>query len=293
MSGFFCWLAINTKTKQMIDGVTSEFLKCINEPQAILKKVRDSMLPQQDEEMLKYANYWAIVTERHKQRGTYKKFIDFMKPERGLHLDIGTGAGGLIEEFPTSSVLAVDINHHCLKEAYRRIKATGKSVRKISGSYITLDKEGFHIEPQRVREVDLTQTNLVIDNIKSLANTKGILQHQGRQADGAVYALNGGHTDFLEMDAIPSQYDKIDDVARLCKHGAKLLLVLRDVNFENGSPFYDPSGIQQKIEHGSKRVQVEKSRLLYLGNERDGNYMSGLERAGLKSMAYLVLARVR
>ena len=281
----------------------NQMIETIRDGNFFFKLTADFLLPLQDVAMWDYANYWSEITDRHKKRGTYRKMHEFMGPATGLHLDIGTGAGGFLEDLETDSVLAIDLNHYLLREAEKRLQTKGKKVRRLSASYIAFDpRYGFVIKPCPIKNLDLSITNLVVDDAATLENTRTVLENGRTKADSASFALvrHGCHGNVLGFlkDYEPSDFDytHLSRVAELCKSGARILAVYRSVA-------RDPAGIPilgksteyaSMLAEANPRIDVEKAELLVLGNENT-NYYSVRDDNGIGSVkcAYMILARVR
>lgn len=212
-----------------------------------LYKTADLLLPEQDKSMGNYAQSWTEVSRQHSEAGLYRQVADFFKPERGLLVDLGCGAGRFLAEMPEPAI-GVDINHYCLQAAESVLAQRGRRVNRYSRTYISYDPDrGFILKPYPVMdEVDLTGTVLLADDIEKLDNTMRVLYNQGRKADMVSFTLSGGYTnksplqfiDFMQLGDKFWEKRKVEhgqniadavtnNVNKICRSGGRFFLATR------------------------------------------------------------------
>ena len=210
-----------------------------------LYQTADLLLPEQDKQMKGYAGSWAEVSRQHAESGLYRQVVNFFKPEQGLLVDLGCGAGRFLAEMPEPAI-GVDINHYSLQAAESVLSERGRSVRRYSRSYISFDPDkGFILKPYPVMdEIDLTGTTLLADDIENLHNTMRVLYNQGRKADMVSFTLSGGYTNksplqFIEFMQLGDKefweqrrivHDKdimnsvLDNASKICRSDGRFFL---------------------------------------------------------------------
>jgi SAM-dependent methyltransferase len=237
-------------------------------------RLAEKLLPYQDESMRDYSEDWVKISQRHIETGLYKRILDFFQPDEGLLVDLGCGTGSLLAELPFDSVLGVDINHYCLQMAEEQLAKRGKPVYRFSRSYISFDPEkGFILKPHPLmEELDLSRTNLIIDDISQLDNTVRVLYNQGIKADMVTYMLHGGYTsvsplqfidlmrfrdysDFWQTRRIDYMIDfenaVLDSMGQICRSGGRVL-------FGRRMSVHDRSGRQLTDAHERMGQELAK-----------------------------------
>ena len=242
----------------------------------------DEMLETLDESMRDYAASWANATEMHLKEGTYDRMIEFFKPGKGLVLDVGCGAGGLVSRLRRNSVLGVDINNYSLAHAAANLAAAGMEPNVFAGSHISFDPEkGFILKPDPImQQLDLGRANLVCDDIRTLSNTIRVLYNQGVRADMVVMTLFGGTSSYKKIEFFdilramqkgeridqPFIYaDVIDSIAKICHRGGRVLLGVRGSEMLEENKDGKEESLLPDME---KKLDIVRDTCIELPNER-------------------------
>ncbi|HLD59905.1 MAG TPA: SEC-C metal-binding domain-containing protein [Candidatus Bilamarchaeaceae archaeon] len=221
-----------------------------------------------DHVLREYAEGWKGTSIENKEKGVYKRVLDFFGPIEGLTLDIGCGVGTFLRELARPDMIGIDINPYCLSDSYETLRSMGFDPLLSDSLHFDFSLyRGTYLRPDLVTRVpSLDQPILIADDMRTLEHTLHLINLLGRKVDVVSVMFLGGHTIISSIErettgpkeTLPLVNGIILPILpRICNPGARVLFVFRAA--EVGVQDSLPSDVERSLREVEKFPDTPES----------------------------------
>jgi hypothetical protein len=223
---------------------------------------------------MEYCKGWLQHNDQYEDWNVYLEAAEMLQPTRGIHVDLGSGIGGLMyrlkEQNPALTVIGVDNNQIMAAAASKILQNSNIPVLEVSqveekkmtdGKIVRGYKKIKKIKSRNV--LKRGQVSIICDDIRKMTVVREILG--GEKVDSASFMFPGGsirmsleeqnQMDFHEEHLFERQKEIMETIRRSAgtfvsknvKQGGKVLLVERVGVYSIEKPEDIPTFIAERI----------------------------------------------